>query len=70
MKGVIYFVLFTFIKTFSYVVSKVLYEREPNLQPFPMLFMRSVFGVGLMAAMINTRLKRDTWDSVTRDKIG
>ena len=70
MKSVLYFVLFTFIKAFSYVVSKVLYDREPNLQPFPMLFMRSVFGVGFMAAMINTRLKRDTWDSVTRDKIG
>ena len=35
-----------------------------------MLFMRSVFGIALMTAMINTKLKRDTWDSVTRDKVG
>ena len=49
---------------------KVLYDREPNLQPFPMLFMRSVFGILLMAAIINTKLKRETWDSVTRDKVG
>ena len=62
--------VFTFVKALSYVVCKVLYDREPNLLPFPMLFMRSVFGIALMAAMINIRLKRDTWDSVTRDKVG
>ena len=70
VKGVIFFVVFTFVKALSYVVTKMLYEREPNLQPFPMLLMRSVFGIGLMAALINVRLKRDTWDSVTRDKVG
>ena len=70
VKGVILFVIFTVVKALSYVTCKVLYEREPNLLPFPMLFMRSVFGIALMAAMINIRLKRDTWDSVTRDKVG
>ena len=70
VKGVIFFVVFTFVKALSYVVTKLLYDREPNLQPFPMLLMRSVFGILLMAGMINVRLKRDTWDSVTRDKVG
>ena len=70
VKGVIFFVVFTFIKALSYVVTKILYDREPNLQPFPMLFMRSVFGILIMAGMMNAKLKRDTWDSVTRDKVG
>ena len=70
MKGVIIFVVFTFVKALSFVVCKVLFDREPNLQPFPMLFIRSVFGIVLMAAIINTKLKRDTWDCVTRDKVG
>ena len=70
VKGVIFFVVFTFIKALSYVVTKILYDREPNLQPFPMLLMRSVFGLLLMAGMMNVKLKRDTWDSVTRDKFG
>ena len=70
VKGVIFFVVFTFVKALSYVVTKILYDREPNLQPFPMLLMRSVFGILLMAGMMNVKLKRDTWDSVTRDKVG
>ena len=48
----------------------MLYNREKNLKAFPMLFMRSVFGIGLMAIQINRHLKRDTWDSVTRDQAG
>ena len=51
----------------SYVIAKLLYDREPNLKPFPMLFMRSAFGLGLMAIEINISLKKDTWDSVTKD---
>ena len=70
MKGFIFFIVFTCIKALSYVVCKVLYDREPNLQPFSMLFIRSVFGIVLMAMIINVRLKRDTWDRVTRDKVG
>lgn len=48
----------------------MLYNREPNLLPFPMLFIRSAFGIAIMAVMINVNLKKDTWDSVTRDKSG
>ena len=48
----------------------MLYNREENLKAFPMLFMRSVFGIALMAIQINVHFKRDTWDSVTRDQAG
>ena len=70
IKGIIYFVIYCFLKTLSYVVCQMLYNREENLKAFPMLFMRSVFGIALMAIQINIHLKRDTWDTVTRDSSG
>ena len=54
----------------SYVIASMLYNREHNLKPFPMLFMRSVFGIALMVGEVNIHLKRDTYDSVTRDQVG
>jgi len=32
--------------------------------------MRSVFGIATMMCMLNVKLKKDTWDSVTKDKVG
>ena len=46
--GIFYFVLYTFLKTLSYVVVQMLYNRETNLKPFPMLFIRSAFGIAIM----------------------
>lgn len=32
--------------------------------------MRSVFGIAVMVIMLHVNLKKDTWDSVTKDKVG
>lgn len=70
IKGCFYFIMYCLTKSLSYAVAKIFYEREPDLTPFAMLFMRSVLGIGMMLLMINRNLKKDTWDCVTRDKLG
>ena len=62
--------MYCLTKSASYAVCKILYDREPELTPFAMLFMRSVLGIGIMLVMMNRNIKKDTWDSVTRDKLG
>ena len=32
-----------------------------------MLFMSSLLGIGVMVVQLNVSLKKDTWDSVTRE---
>lgn len=54
----------------SYVVCQMLYNREPELKPFPMLFLRSAFGVTIMLIQLNVNVKKETWDTVTKDQVG
>lgn len=68
VKGILFFILYTFLKTLSYVVCNMLYIREPNLHPFQLLFIFAVFGVAIMIMMVNINIKKDTWDSVTKDQ--
>ena len=62
--------MYTFFRTLSYVFVDLLYEREEKLKPFPMMFMRSIIGIAFMLILVNVDLKKDTWDSVTRDHAG
>lgn len=70
IKGIFFFVVFCFLRTLSYVVWKLMYERNPELTPFPMFFMMSVCGILIMVVTVNKRLKKETWDCVTRDQVG
>ena len=48
----------------------MLYNRNENplLAPFQMLFMRSVLAIGLQTIELNRNLKKETWDTITRDQ--
>ena len=48
--GILFFVLFCFLRAVSYVLCSMMYNRntDPILQPFPMLFMRSAIGIALI----------------------
>lgn len=48
VKGVIFFIIYCFLKTLSYVTVEMLYNRNPDLKAYPLLFIRSVMGIGLM----------------------
>jgi len=70
--AVIYFVIYCFLKTMTYVTVSMLYNRMDKLDPpngigpFPMLFMRSVMGVGMMSIQLNRHIKKETWDTIDR----
>lgn len=76
--GTTLFVIYCAVKTVSYVLTQLLYNRisavgycgQYDLTPFQMLFMRSAMGIVLMIGAVNVNLKRDTWDCVTRDGVG
>ena len=79
--GTTLFIIYCGIKTISYVLSTMLYNRinslkvgdycdEYDLSPFQYLFMRSGIGIVLIAGSVNKNLKKDTWDCVTRDGVG
>lgn len=67
--GIIYFIIYTFLKAASYVVCQLLYDHDPALKPFQMLFMRSIFGIFLMMIQLNVNVKKETIDGVSRDKV-
>lgn len=48
----------------------MLYNRNPDLKPFPLLFIRSAWGIAIMMTTINVRLKKDTYDTVSKDQVG
>lgn len=74
--GVIYFIIYCLLKTMTYVTVNMLYNRmevlnPPNgLGPFPMLFMRSVMGIGMMTITLNRNIKKETIDCVDRPSLG
>ena len=55
--GIIYYIIFTFLRALSFVVVQMLYNREPDLRPFQLLFMRSVFGIAILLVQMNVSLK-------------
>ena len=70
--GILLFIGFCFLRTMSYVLTEMLYNRndtpgEPELKPFQMLFMRSVLAIGIQTIELNRRLKKYTWDDIARD---
>ena len=69
MLGIFFFVLYCFLNTVASVFTQLLYKREV-LNPFQMLFIRSAIGLVIMAAIMNKNIKKHTWDSVTKDKVG
>lgn len=48
----------------------MLYNRNPQLNPFNMLLMRSCFALGIMIIAYNVSLKKAVWDGVNRGNVG
>ena len=47
-----------------------LYRRNPELTPFQMLTMRSVFALSTQLMVVNVNLKSAVWDGISRDSVG
>ena len=70
LKGTLIYIFYTSLSALGQVVAKMLYNRNPDLNPFNMLLMRSSFALGIMIIAYNIRLKKAVWDGVNRTNVG
>jgi drug/metabolite transporter (DMT)-like permease len=68
--AIFYFAMFCLLRSITYVVVDTLYERQPDMSPWQMFFMRSCMGIGIMSLHLNRRIKKETWDSIECRKSG
>ena len=70
VKATIIYIIYTLIKTSSFVLTSLLYIRNENLSPFQMLLMRSVFAWVFQIIWVNKDLKKACWDDINRGNVG
>lgn len=70
VKASIIFIIYTLIKTSSFVLTSLLYIRNENLSPFQMLLMRSVLGWIFQIIWVNKALKKACWDDINCGNVG
>ena len=63
--AMIYMATFCLLRALSYVCVDSLYERQEDMSPWHMFFMRSCMGIAIMTLHVNVKLKKETWDCVT-----
>jgi len=63
--AMIFMATFCLLRALSYVCVDSLYERQPEMSPWHMFFMRSCMGIAIMTLHVNVKLKKETWDCVT-----
>ena len=56
--GMIFYVCYCLIYTLSFVFISLLYEHEPTLDPFPMLFIRYAVAIVIMTLFMNIGIKK------------
>ena len=65
-KGVVYYLMAGLFFQLNFIFAKVLYERNPALTSFQLLFYRSLISTMIMVAVVNKDLKKTVWDSINR----
>lgn len=70
LKGMIFYLIYTVLYSLCFLCATYLYARNPNLNPFQMLLMRSLFALLIQAMFVNRELKHAVWDSIERDQVG
>lgn len=70
LKGMLFYILYTVLYSLSFLCASYLYRRNPDLNPFQMLFMRSLFALTFQLIIVNKDLKPAVWDGVDRKSAG
>lgn len=70
VKGTIIYIIYTFIKSLSFIFASVLYNQYPELQPFQLLLLRSVVATVLIVLILNVRLIDAVWTSIPPNSSG
>ena len=64
--GTKYYIAFTLSYSLTFVSSKLLYDRNPDLTPDMLLLLRSVWATLLVFSIINVNAKKILYDDVDR----
>ena len=70
VKGMTIYVIYTLLKSICFVCASYLYRRNPDLNPFQMLVMRSIFALLCQVIYLNRNLKKAVWDGINRKNSG
>lgn len=70
MKGMIYYIVYTILYSLCFLCAKYLYDRNPDLNPFQMLMLRSGFALLFQLIIVNKELKKAVWDGVDKKSAG
>lgn len=70
LKGMFYYILYTVLYSLCFLGADYLYLRNPDLNPFQMLMMRSAFALTFQVIFVNKDLKPAVWDGVDRQSVG
>ena len=60
------FFVYCVLWAFNFLCARLLYDRNPDMLPHQMIFMRSVFAIAFQALWLNTELKAAVWDGINR----
>ena len=67
--GIKYYIAFTIAYSLTFIFSKLLYDRNPDLTPDMLLLIRSVWATVMVMMIINTGAKRILYEEVDKENI-
>ena len=70
LKGTIFYILYTVTYSLCFLAARYMYEWNPEMTPFHMLFMRSAFAIFFQVIFVNKNLKKAVWDGIPKGACG
>ena len=64
------FICYCVLWAFNFLTARLLYDRNPELNPYQMIAMRSIFAIIFQGLYVNKELKAAVWDGVNRHNSG
>lgn len=64
------FIVYCVLWAFNFLTARLLYDRNPEMSPYQMIAMRSLFAIIFQAMYVNKELKAAVWDGVNRHNSG
>ena len=64
------FITYCVLWAFNFLTARLLYDRNPDMNPYQMIAMRSIFAIAFQAMYVNKELKAAVWDGINRNNCG
>ena len=64
------FIVYCVLWAFNFLTARLLYDRNPEMNPYQMIAMRSLFALIFQALYVNKELKAAVWDGINRHNSG